>query len=93
MNIGAKKTMKVSELKELLDQLDDDAFVVLAKDAEGNGYSPLLSAWSGIYVGGEESGKAYLQKLTSEDIEQGFSEEDVYLDDDGIRAIFLHPTT
>lgn len=85
--------MKVSELKELLNQFDDDALVALAKDAEGNDYSPLSSAWSGVYVGGEESGQAYLQELTTEDIEQGFTEEDVCLDDDGIRAIFLHPTT
>lgn len=33
--------MNVKELKELLSTLDDDAFVIMSKDAEGNNYSPL----------------------------------------------------
>ena len=33
--------MKVSELKEILLTLPDDMEVILQKDAEGNGYSPL----------------------------------------------------
>lgn len=33
--------MKVKKLKELLQSMPDDFEVVLAKDAEGNGYSPL----------------------------------------------------
>lgn len=33
--------MKVKELKELLSNIDDDYEVVLSKDGEGNGFSPL----------------------------------------------------
>lgn len=36
--------MNVRELKDALDNLPDDMIVVLAKDAEGNGFSPLWSA-------------------------------------------------
>jgi hypothetical protein len=45
---GAGKVVGVSvaKLRNVLDGLPDDALVVLAKDPEGNGYSP-LSAFSG----------------------------------------------
>lgn len=33
--------MEVRELRNLLDDLDDDAMVVLASDSEGNSYRPL----------------------------------------------------
>lgn len=35
--------MRVSALRELLATLDDDAEVIMSKDAEGNGFSPLSS--------------------------------------------------
>ncbi len=35
--------MKVKQLKEILSEMPDDALVVLAEDAEGNGFSPLGS--------------------------------------------------
>jgi hypothetical protein len=40
--------MKVSELKKLLERFDDDDLLILARDAEGNGYSPLGSVWIDI---------------------------------------------
>jgi hypothetical protein len=84
--------MKVSELKKLLERFDDDDLLILARDAEGNGYSPLGSVWNGIYVAEAESrGNAYLSELSQEDQEAGFTEEDVYSEPDGIHAVFLVP--
>jgi len=42
--------MKVSELIEQLQKLNPDALVVLQKDSEGNGYSPLAGAEGAIYI-------------------------------------------
>ena len=36
--------MKVKELRTLLDNLPDDMEIILQKDSEGNGYSPLAGA-------------------------------------------------
>lgn len=41
--------MTVEELRRALQAFPDDALVVLAKDAEGNGYSPLANTWQGFY--------------------------------------------
>ena len=83
--------MKVSELIEHLKNEDQDRIVVLSKDSEGNGYSPLAivdtcaykeeSTWYG-YIGFEE--------LTDDDRRAGFTEEDIIKD--GIPAIVLWPT-
>jgi len=35
--------MRVKDLKELLEQMPDDALVVLAQDVEGNAFSPVGS--------------------------------------------------
>lgn len=40
--------MKICDLRELLTTLDDDAEVIMSKDAEGNAFSP-LSSHSGEY--------------------------------------------
>ena len=43
--------MKISELKEVIKQFDDDMEVVLQKDSEGNGYSPLADVdGDAIYI-------------------------------------------
>lgn len=39
----------VGELIEILSKLNQDAYVVLQKDAEGNGYSPLAGAEEAKY--------------------------------------------
>ena len=33
--------MKLKELKEIIKDMDDESIVILQKDGEGNGYSPL----------------------------------------------------
>jgi len=41
--------MTVKELIEQLKKEDPDRLVIMAKDPEGNGYSPLSDFWSGAY--------------------------------------------
>ena len=41
--------MTVAELKALLLEYDDARLVIIQKDSEGNGYSPLAGAWVGAY--------------------------------------------
>jgi hypothetical protein len=42
--------MTVKELRDALEGLDGDIPVILQKDAEGNGYSPLEGTEEGYYV-------------------------------------------
>ena len=43
--------MKIRELIEKLNELDPDLEIIIQKDAEGNGYSPLAGIDSdGIYI-------------------------------------------
>lgn len=42
--------MTVAELRKALEAFDDDHLVVMAKDAEGNSYSPLSDAGAGMYL-------------------------------------------
>lgn len=42
--------MLVKELMEILQEFDPETEVILQKDAEGNGYSPLHFYYSGYYV-------------------------------------------
>ena len=79
--------MKVIELKAILESLPDDLEIVMSKDAEGNGFSPLAdhshpddvkycpeTTWSG-------------EIINAEDIEdEGYTEGD-YID-----ALVLWPT-
>jgi hypothetical protein len=82
--------MKVKQLiKELL-KVDQERLVVMSKDSEGNGYSPLSDISEGAYQADSTwSGEFGLEKLTAEDRKDGFSEEDII---DGVKAICLHPT-
>ncbi len=63
--------MTVKELREKLETIPDDREVVMAKDAEGNGFSPLAdispvryveaNTWSGsVDEGFDEDGKAVI---------------------------------
>ncbi len=42
--------MKVSEMIEMLEALDSDALVVLSKDSEGNGFSPVTDVDPSHYI-------------------------------------------
>jgi hypothetical protein len=80
--------MKVRELKEMLNELgpeDDDRLVILSKDSEGNGFSPLYTYSYASFD--EDEGEIGLEELTEEDIEKGYNEND--LRPDGIPSIIL----
>ena len=61
--------MTVKELKQAIDNLPDDMEVILQKDSEGNGYSPLSGADSNaIYIPDSTySGDVYNVDYTAED--------------------------
>jgi hypothetical protein len=79
--------MTVGELIDLLQQVDRNRLVVMSRDAEGNGYSPLAGAWSGSYSP-NWSGEAGLETLTPEDLEQGYTTLDIV---SGQPALILCP--
>lgn len=61
--------MNIKELKEAISELPDDMQVILQKDAEGNGYSPLEGADSdAVYIPEcTWSGDVYSTVWTAED--------------------------
>ena len=61
--------MKVSELMDRLAEMDENAEVILQKDAEGNGYSPLYEVdGDAIYVSESTwSGDVYCASWTAID--------------------------
>lgn len=84
--------MKVIELKAIIENLPDDLEIVMSKDAEGNGFSPLAahshpddvkycpeSTWSG-------------EIINVEDIENDIAEGWEHNMDDYIDALILWPT-
>jgi hypothetical protein len=79
--------MKVSELIEYLQQLDPDRIVVMARDSEGNGFNEMNHLYTCTYG----DGGTFIEALTPELEEQGYSEEDVYQGDDGQPAVSLWP--
>jgi hypothetical protein len=84
-------TITVGELIEKLKQEDPKRIVVMAKDSEGNSYSPLASFWAGAYCAENTwSGEVGFEKLTPEDEKDGFTEDDVL--EGGRPAIILSPT-
>jgi hypothetical protein len=85
--------MTLAELRSALAELDHlpgDTIVVLAKDAEGNGYSPLAAVNEGMYLADTTwSGEHYLteeQRLAETDPDD-WSEAP----DDAVHAVFLGP--
>lgn len=81
--------MKVKEFIKLLSKEDGDREVIIQKDPEGNGHSPFSSFWTGAYLADSTwSGDVGLEQLTDEDIEDGYSQEDVIK---GIPALILVP--
>lgn len=83
--------MKVKQLKKLLEKIDDDRIVVLSKDGEGNGFSPLadLDDNSTYAADSTWSGEIGIEKLTPEMRKQGYSSADT---NNGVPALVLWPT-
>jgi hypothetical protein len=82
--------MTVKELIAVLSKQDPARLVVLSRDAEGNGYSPLRGMSTGAYVADcPWSGEVGLEELTDGDRHAGYSEEDVK--EDGVPCLVLSP--
>lgn len=84
--------MKVKELKKLLEGVDDERIVIMQKDGEGNGYSPLDNIDSNsVYIPDSSwSGEVKYEKLTPTLESFGYTEEDCD-DGTGEPAVVLTP--
>ncbi|MEW2267875.1 hypothetical protein [Streptomyces sp. NPDC047868] len=86
--------MTLAELRQQLDALNlpDDTIVILAKDAEGNGHSPLVEADHAMYLADTTwSGERYMpeaQRLAEEN-----PDDWTQAPDDAVPAVFLWPTS
>jgi hypothetical protein len=84
--------MNVKQLKKILEGVEDSRIVVMSSDGEGNSFSPLADVSE---RGKYEADSTYsgdfstIEKLTKEDIADGFTEEDIAR---GEKAICLWPT-
>ena len=79
--------MTVGELITALSKEDPDRVVVMSRDPEGNGYSPLHSHWCGKYEA--DHGEVGLEELSEVEREAGYTDEDVM--EDGVKAVILCP--
>jgi len=85
--------MTLAQLREALAALDlpDDTLVVLAKDAEGNGHSPLVEAEHAMYLAESTwSGERYLTEAQRQ--AEAAPDEWSEAPDDAVPAVFLWPT-
>jgi len=84
--------MKVKELIELLGKTNPEREVVISRDSEGNGFSPFSGLSEELYVPYSTwSGEIYIEELTEEMRKHGYSEEDTYGGDDGVKALVFWP--
>ena len=82
--------MTVKELIAELKKHDPDRLVILQKDAEGNGFSPLEDVSTGAYLADSTwGGEIYLEELTPELEAEGYSSDDVA--EDGRKSVVLCP--
>jgi hypothetical protein len=83
--------MKVRDLIAVLQKMDQDREVIMASDAEGNSFSPLVKIDTAAYRASRTwGGEIGLEELTDDDRELGFCEDDVL--EDGVPAVVLCPT-
>lgn len=85
--------MTIDEFRRQLAELDlpGDTPVILAKDAEGNGFSPLVEAETAMYAAESTwSGERYMTDAQRE--ETGDADEYEAAPDDAVNAVFLWPT-
>lgn len=85
------KTMTVKMLRDALAGLPDDMPVILQRDAEGSGYSPLACADADNNSYASEngwSGDVSITTLTDEARSRGYTEEDVI---SGVPCVVLCP--
>lgn len=85
--------MTLNELRKQLDALNvpGDTPVILAKDAEGNGFSPAVEAEVALYAADSTwSGERYMTEAER----QATGQPDEYSEapEGSVRAVFLWPT-
>lgn len=86
--------MTLDELRATLAELDHlpgDTPVIMSKDAEGNGFSPLVEVDPGMYLAETTySGEHYM----TEEQRQATDDPDEYgkAPEESVRAVFLWPT-
>lgn len=85
--------MKVKELIEALQTCNPNDLVVLAKDAEGNDFSPVVEISEGMYGPDSTwSGQVKLRELMPELEEEGYTDEDVGDPDEGaVNCVTIWP--
>lgn len=83
--------MKIKELIEQLEGLDPEMEVIMQKDGEGNGYSPLAGADpSGIYIADSTySGDVYDSNWSADDADMDEEEWEEILEMP--RCLILYP--
>lgn len=81
--------MTVKELIKQLQKEDPERVIVLQRDPEGNGYSPMKDFWTGAYV--EKYGEVGLepQDLDEEAKKKGYTKDDVK--ENGKKALIIYP--
>jgi len=89
------KYVTVKELKELLENEDDDAIIVLSSDEEGNSFSPLHESY-GVdnFLPNGNYGELYPRELTKDLIEKGYTKEDLGSKEDRkkmFKCVTLYP--
>tara|TARA_S200002703_G_scaffold108388_1_gene94176 strand:+ start:354 stop:617 length:264 start_codon:yes stop_codon:yes gene_type:complete len=86
--------MKVKELIRLLERCNSEDLVVMSKDGEGNGYSPLytIDGESRYRPNSTWSGEIGLRQLDEYYESRGYSEEDVMSEEDSQNCVVLWPT-
>lgn len=83
--------MKVKDLIKELKKVDPERLVIMARDGEGNSYTPLAGFWEGKYrPESTYSGEVGMERLTELDKKHGYTQEDVMRG--GKKAIILKPT-
>lgn len=83
--------MNVEELRKFLESYPDDVEIILQKDSEGNGYSPLDGADEAMYVAETAwSGEAYMTDAQIDTHLSGYTDED-RAPEDAVRVIVLWP--
>ena len=80
--------MTVAELREYLADLNPDTLVVMSRDPEGNGYSPLHNIDTCVYDN-DEFAVWYLE-LTDDLRKRGYGEDDVF--PNGVPAVAMWPS-
>lgn len=86
-------TITVGQLIRDLGAFDADRLVVMSKDGEGNGFSPLAGVGTASYEADSTwSGEVGMEQheLTEEKRKEGYGDEDVL--QDGVPALVLWPT-